>query len=839
MKSSLRGLLVGSLFLFSIVSYGQSISDRMGRIPFDKTHHKHTPDKPIGVQSPELYGTAYGFENNSYYSFSIPLPEGTPFTWLFNWWPPYPYFASSMTNGPDGQYYVTLRGEAPNWPPLLYRFDPVTGNIFYNGVISGMGNDEPNGIAYNHNQVKYYIVSGTTLYLFDICNMTAIPVGPLNTAGGMIDICFVYGVCYGYDIFDDNAYTIDLSTGNATLLGPIGFDAEYGQGMSSSYTVSGTIYLSAYNNQTGTAQLRTMDPGTGMTTLVVDWGFGQIAAFAVEELIAGYPVLPASNPDPPPGAVDIAVEGTSLSWINHGLGTNESEVWLNCSGTPVRLYDGSLITSLPTGALPYGTRCEWRVNSKYLYCCSLGELWSFTTETEPALGFYDHFNNLGNWTAIGPAGTANWYIIQINYTGGANPPELVCEQNPYFNGLSRLMSTPVNTIPGEPVHIHFRQYIECADSETISGIGVTYDDGLTYNIIATNGYGPYGGHKGLFYAEFIPDAVPFRIILFVDGESTGITFIVDDLYVFNCPDCPPPYAPGSLSAQIIFNPAAAVHLNWEDISWNEMGFDIFRKAGNPNDPGEYIQVGGVVQNKTEFTDYSAHPESTYTYRVFSYNSNGSSGSETAAITLPIPVELISFTGEAGEGFVTVYWRTATETNNRGFEIQRADAAPGASGGEISSSGESGEVSGGGWERIGYIAGSGTTTKPVSYSFGDQNAAAGRYLYRLKQIDYDDSFEYSKEIIVDVDRPGKFYLSQNFPDPFNPATTIKYSLPEETAVSLKLYDILGNEVMSIVNGKQKAGDYLVSINLADLSSGVYIYRLTAGRYSAAKKMVLLR
>ena len=834
MKRSLRSHLVCFLFLFTFSVNSQSIFERTGRIPSENP--RHAPEKSTSIQSPGMYGIAYGYEIHSQSSFEIPLPEGTPFTWLAAWWNPSPYFASSMTKAPDGQYYITDRGASPNWPPLLYRFDSWGGTISYNGIITGMGNEDPNGIAYNHNEVKFYIVSGTTLYRFDICDMTAVPIGPLNTSGGMIDICFRDGVCYGYDVIDDNAYTINLLTGNATLLGPIGFDAEYGQGMSYDGS-SDIIYLSAFNNQTFSAQLRTMNPATGMTTLAADWGYCQVAPFSVQDFLAGYPALPATNPNPPDGAGSIGTEGVTLSWTNNGWGTNENEVWFNYSGTFVRLYDGSLITSLPTGALPYQTVCQWRINSKYLYCCSLGELWTLTTETQPVPGFYDSFYDINNWTAIGPVGSGNWNIEWIQYTGGAYPPELVCDQNPYFEGLTRLISNPISTIPGEAVHIHFRQYLECSDSESISGIGVTYDDGLTYDIIQTNGYGPYGGHKDLFYTEFLPETMPFRLILFINGISTNITWILDDLYVFNCSGCPSPNAPSSLSAQIIYDSGPAVHLNWEDVSWNEIGFDIFRKPGDANEPGDYIQVGSSAQNKTEFTDNSAIPESTYTYKVFSSNSNGSSGSETATITLPIPVEMVLFTGKVYKNTVTLYWQTATETNNSGFEVQRSEAGVNSAGGENPSGRESGDLSR--WKRIGYTEGRGTTTQLVSYSFQDKPAAAGRYSYRLKQIDYDGSFEYSKEITVDIDWSGEFFLSQNFPDPFNPATTIKYSLPEDEAVSLRLYDILGKEVMTMVNEKQKAGNYLVSINLSNLSSGIYIYRLIAGSYSAAKKMVLVR
>ncbi|HSD62412.1 MAG TPA: YCF48-related protein, partial [Ignavibacteriaceae bacterium] len=196
----------------------------------------------------------------------------------------------------------------------------------------------------------------------------------------------------------------------------------------------------------------------------------------------------------------------------------------------------------------------------------------------------------------------------------------------------------------------------------------------------------------------------------------------------------------------------------------------------------------------------------------------------------IPVELTSFNAYAGENGVTLSWQTATETNNRGFEVQRSEI-----GGQKS-----------GWEKIGFVNGSGTTTEQMSYTFIDNKVERGTYYYRLKQVDFDGTFKYSNEIEVNTSTPLVFNLEQNYPNPFNPVTSIKYSIPNtgtSTFVQLKVYNSLGEEVATLVNQNQPAGNYEVKFSASGngkgLSSGVYIYRLTAGNYIAAKKLVLLK
>src|SRR5690606_5091234 len=122
-----------------------------------------------------------------------------------------------------------------------------------------------------------------------------------------------------------------------------------------------------------------------------------------------------------------------------------------------------------------------------------------------------------------------------------------------------------------------------------------------------------------------------------------------------------------------------------------------------------------------------------------------------------------------------------------------------------------------------------TTEPQSYSFNDENLSSGKYQYRLKQIDFDGTFEYSNVIEAEINSPTKFSLEQNYPNPFNPSTSIQYAIGNRQFVTLKVYDVLGNEVSTLVNEEKPAGSYDVEFNASNLASGIYYYQLKAGDF----------
>jgi FlgD Ig-like domain len=198
----------------------------------------------------------------------------------------------------------------------------------------------------------------------------------------------------------------------------------------------------------------------------------------------------------------------------------------------------------------------------------------------------------------------------------------------------------------------------------------------------------------------------------------------------------------------------------------------------------------------------------------------------------VPVELISFSSEIFNGKVKLTWSTASELNNRGFEIERSS---------------DNDV----WKSIGFVAGKGTTTEIQNYSFTDDlfSFTWTKNYYRLKQIDFDGLFEYSEVLEVKLTFPTEFSLFQNYPNPFNPSTVIRFQIPgqarnDNVLVTLKVYDILGNEIATLVNEEKPAGEYEVEFNGhsdegQNLPSGVYFYQLKSGNFIQTKKMVYLK
>lgn len=186
----------------------------------------------------------------------------------------------------------------------------------------------------------------------------------------------------------------------------------------------------------------------------------------------------------------------------------------------------------------------------------------------------------------------------------------------------------------------------------------------------------------------------------------------------------------------------------------------------------------------------------------------------------IPVELTAFSAATANGTVVLKWATATETNNSGFEVQRSTD-------KID------------FSNIGFVNGYGTTAEPKSYSYTDNTVNSGAYYYRLKQIDYNGAFEYSKVIEVEVGAPDNFSLEQNYPNPFNPSTVISYQMPVNGNVVLKIYDVLGNEVTTLVNEFKEAGKHSIEFDASDLGSGIYFYTITAVNFTSTKKMTLIK
>jgi photosystem II stability/assembly factor-like uncharacterized protein len=202
----------------------------------------------------------------------------------------------------------------------------------------------------------------------------------------------------------------------------------------------------------------------------------------------------------------------------------------------------------------------------------------------------------------------------------------------------------------------------------------------------------------------------------------------------------------------------------------------------------------------------------------------------AFIDFAIPVELVSLTAETGSSSVTLNWATATETNNQGFEIER-------------------KLKNQEWATIGFVEGKGTTTEQQLYKYIDDYSLLpyeGTVLYRLKQIDYNGTFDYSEQLAINVKLiPNEIFISQNYPNPFNPSTTIEYSLPDESNVRILIYNSIGEVIEELISGVHNAGNHQVVWNAEKYPSGIYFYSFEVGEndgnmtHREMKKIVFMK
>jgi hypothetical protein len=192
----------------------------------------------------------------------------------------------------------------------------------------------------------------------------------------------------------------------------------------------------------------------------------------------------------------------------------------------------------------------------------------------------------------------------------------------------------------------------------------------------------------------------------------------------------------------------------------------------------------------------------------------------------LPVTISSFTSAVYKNNIQLNWTTETEVNNSGFRIERMNTKDNN------------------WKEVWFVQGHGTTNEPQNYTFTDKRLQTSTYKYRLKQIDYNGNYEYfSLEGGVTINAPGKFEISQNYPNPSNPKSKIDYQIPVDGKVTIRLYDIIGREVVSIVNETKIAGYYTAEFDGTNLSSGVYFYHINAEGgsqyYFKTLKMVLVK
>jgi hypothetical protein len=260
--------------------------------------------------------------------------------------------------------------------------------------------------------------------------------------------------------------------------------------------------------------------------------------------------------------------------------------------------------------------------------------------------------------------------------------------------------------------------------------------------------------------------------------------------------------------------AAGLDAPYGDFPSNVYVFDIFHLLADPNNQNwgmdeDYHVVGDNHPNEAGCDIVAPlFVEETFNAATL-YEENYN-----------LPVELSAFSATIIGSSVKLNWRTETEVNNYGFEVER----------KINN-----------WEKIGFVQGNGNSNSPKSYSFLDKNLIGGtNFKYRLKQVDTDGQFEYSKEIEVDFNTITTYALEQNYPNPFNPITVIEFSLPEDVGnIKLSIYTTLGEKIAELIDTSLVAGIYQFQWNAKNVTTGMYIYELKTDNFVSAKKMVLIK
>jgi hypothetical protein len=560
-------------------------------------------------------------------------------------------------------------------------------------------------------------------------------------------------------------------------------------------------------------------------------------------------------PETANGAHNTSFQYHSLRWQNP-IGTNYNEIYISYDSSKVANIDPSVlyISGYPSTAfdsirinqqLYYPTRYFWCVVEYNSIGFTQGEVWHFTT-TRDDIDFdqLDDFSfGLGKWT-IENIGGCGWQIGEsANYTLPLPSTSKLLRADKSICGNTINATAYFQQVDIMKymyyARLEFNSDWKTENPNDFARIDMSTDNGYSWSTIWQKiGISDRNMHINLplFYSNWDPDTIYTLQVRFKTFQNgTNSWWAIDNIGIIGQDGILTHVHPQSLHVDVIDENQQSVFLKWYQIL-PEPFENVEKKIGSPTDTNSY-QIIATVQSSyiTTFIDSTITDSTIYTYRIGIeegwINSWYVYSNEATAYIFPIvPIELTSFTSEAIGNSVKLNWSTATETNNSGFEILR-----------FAQNDQKG------WEKIGFVPGSGTTTEVHKYSFLDEELQTGNYQYRLKQIDFDGTFEYSNIIEVTVDAPTKFVLERNYPNPFNPTTKIKYTVPTVIAsiamqfqlITLKVYDLLGREVAVLVNEEKPADTYEVGFDATALPSGIYFYQLKAGNFIETKKMILLK
>ena len=525
-----------------------------------------------------------------------------------------------------------------------------------------------------------------------------------------------------------------------------------------------------------------------------------------------------SNPNPGNGVVNQAIN-TTLSWSCSDPNSDPLtyDVYFGTSNNPPFASGNQTSTSYNPGQLNNSTTYYWKIVAK---------------------------DNQGGVTE-GPV----WSFSTIAAGGGGDviPPELIGVQTVESDQVVLDFSEPLDSAsvvnPGNYLISDQIQVLNAELSTSQERITLTTDQQVLNHIytIAVNNLTDTAGNvissqaNSLFYKLLDIGSIGYIEHLINDVNASATTDTntspaktLDGL-VNGDPDPNSRWAAQILPQWIQYDLGATEPVGLIAVSFYQWNAGrIYQYSIETSD--DLVQWNEVVSNASsssqewtlnEFTNLSAR----YVRIVCLSNNQGDwAGVWEARIFEPnntTAVEFTEFTAKVNENNTVILdWTTASELNCKQFNITR-------------------KKGNGDFVMVGSVPGHGSVTETQQYTFTDNTVNSGHYTYRLEEVDFSGHTSYSNIVEIEVNNPQDYKLEQNFPNPFNPTTTISYSVPKESFVSLQVYDILGNEISTLVNEKKPQGYYNIEFNAKDLPSGIYFSRIQAGSFVAVKKMILLK
>ena len=480
-----------------------------------------------------------------------------------------------------------------------------------------------------------------------------------------------------------------------------------------------------------------------------------------------------------------------------------------------------------------GITRDIKISGAYCYLCTFSNLYvidisnpvlpALIGNSQPALGFDLHIQISGNYAFI-----TNYIegIRVVDISDPSNPVEIGNAGSAYFNYIA--MDGNYLYVTDNQNNLKVFDISNPVAPNEVGSLNFPAPNDLTSRISALNGYVYVAQYNaGLKVIDVTDPTQPTQVATYTQNvELTHLDAQGDYVYACNSFqtsnlvdifDVTDPLNPVIVGTKVFSDPPPRAYENFVfgDVLLVADHFDPYLTVLDVSNPSQPSQISTqMVADQVWGIDATEN----YFY-VATYNAGLHIYENPYGI---LPVEVTSFTASVSEDNVTLSWRTATEKNNSGFKILRS----------IQNENN--------WNQLGFIEGHGTSTEPINYFFTDKDLNAGSYSYKLIQVDFDETQTESEIVNVEVSsQPEEYSLSQNYPNPFNPSTKIKYSIPHSSNVTIKVFDILGNEIETLIGEEKPAGTYEINFDASNLPSGVYFYRLKAGSFVETKKMVLMK